>query len=237
MVATTLHSVATGNLLPASVRIICVDNNTDTITKLMDRGTRQAFGLVTDCQFFLKELAARLPSAITVKPLQLQPPGGFCVPKLTVEGYGTCRGAGRQATGARDRAGRRRRHPARLRRQRAVHDVPCGVHRRRAGDAPPSPSASGWRPRADWRPPLVPDPVRPRHDRSRDQPSRGQWPAGCGWSSRPKRAVVPAHREWRRVGARQKHLFTTAQTVPGLLRHPACTRSRHRLFPPSERPT
>ncbi len=62
MVATTLHSVATGNLLPASVRIICVDNNTDTITKLMDRGTRQAFGLVTDCQFFLKELAARLPS-------------------------------------------------------------------------------------------------------------------------------------------------------------------------------
>ena len=61
MVATTLHSVATGNLLPASVRIICVDNNTDTITKLMDRGTRQAFGLVTDCQFFLKELAGRLP--------------------------------------------------------------------------------------------------------------------------------------------------------------------------------
>jgi lysine-ketoglutarate reductase/saccharopine dehydrogenase-like protein (TIGR00300 family) len=63
MVATTLHSVATGNLLPASVRIICVDNNTDTITKLMDRGTRQAFGLVTDCQFFLKELAGRLPNA------------------------------------------------------------------------------------------------------------------------------------------------------------------------------
>jgi lysine-ketoglutarate reductase/saccharopine dehydrogenase-like protein (TIGR00300 family) len=60
MVATTLHSVATGNLLPAAVRIICVDNNTDTITKLMDRGTRQAFGLVTDCQFFLKELAGRL---------------------------------------------------------------------------------------------------------------------------------------------------------------------------------
>ena len=60
MVATTLHSVATGNLLPASVRIICVDNNTDTITKLMDRGTHQAFGLVTDCQFFLKELAGRL---------------------------------------------------------------------------------------------------------------------------------------------------------------------------------
>lgn len=60
MVATTLHSVATGNLLPASVQIICVDNNMETITKLMDRGTHQAFGLVTDCQFFLKELAARM---------------------------------------------------------------------------------------------------------------------------------------------------------------------------------
>jgi lysine-ketoglutarate reductase/saccharopine dehydrogenase-like protein (TIGR00300 family) len=59
MVATTLHSVATGNLLPAAVQIICVDNNMETITKLMDRGTHQAFGLVTDCQFFLKELAAR----------------------------------------------------------------------------------------------------------------------------------------------------------------------------------
>lgn len=60
MVATTLHSVATGNLLPASVQIICVDTNIETITKLMDRGTHQAFGLVTDCQFFLKELAARV---------------------------------------------------------------------------------------------------------------------------------------------------------------------------------
>jgi lysine-ketoglutarate reductase/saccharopine dehydrogenase-like protein (TIGR00300 family) len=62
MAATTLHSVATGNLLPASVQIICVDNNIETITKLMDRGTHQAFGLVTDCQFFLKELAGRTSS-------------------------------------------------------------------------------------------------------------------------------------------------------------------------------
>jgi lysine-ketoglutarate reductase/saccharopine dehydrogenase-like protein (TIGR00300 family) len=66
MVATTLHSVATGNLLPASVQIICVDNNMETITKLMDRGTRQAFGLVTDCQFFLKELAGRLEDGKTM---------------------------------------------------------------------------------------------------------------------------------------------------------------------------
>jgi lysine-ketoglutarate reductase/saccharopine dehydrogenase-like protein (TIGR00300 family) len=60
MVATTLHSVATGNLLPASVRTICVDSDADSVIKLMDRGTHQAFGLVTDCEFFLKELAAQL---------------------------------------------------------------------------------------------------------------------------------------------------------------------------------
>jgi lysine-ketoglutarate reductase/saccharopine dehydrogenase-like protein (TIGR00300 family) len=60
MVATTLHSVATGNLLPATVTTICVDNAADTVIKLMDRGTHQAFGLVTDCEFFLKELDAQL---------------------------------------------------------------------------------------------------------------------------------------------------------------------------------
>jgi lysine-ketoglutarate reductase/saccharopine dehydrogenase-like protein (TIGR00300 family) len=60
MVATTLHSVATGNLLPAHVRTVCVDSDPDTVTKLMDRGTHQAFGLVTDCEYFLKELAAQL---------------------------------------------------------------------------------------------------------------------------------------------------------------------------------
>ncbi len=61
MVATTLHSVATGNLLPATVRTICVDSDADTVVKLLDRGTHQAFGLVTDCEFFLKALAERLP--------------------------------------------------------------------------------------------------------------------------------------------------------------------------------
>jgi hypothetical protein len=61
LVATTLHSVATGNLLPASVLTICVDSDADTVIKLMDRGTHQAYGVVTDCEFFLKELAARLP--------------------------------------------------------------------------------------------------------------------------------------------------------------------------------
>ncbi len=60
MVATTLHSVATGNILPASVKTFCVDSDADTVIKLTDRGTHQAVGIVTDCEFFLKELASQL---------------------------------------------------------------------------------------------------------------------------------------------------------------------------------
>lgn len=60
MVATTLHSVATGNCLPAAVKTYCVDSDADTVIKLTDRGTHQAIGLVTDCEFFLKELVAQL---------------------------------------------------------------------------------------------------------------------------------------------------------------------------------
>lgn len=60
MVATTLHSVATGNILPASVETFCVDSDADTVIKLTDRGTHQAVGIVTDCEFFLKELASQL---------------------------------------------------------------------------------------------------------------------------------------------------------------------------------
>lgn len=60
MVATTLHSVATGNILPATVKTYCVDSDADTVIKLTDRGTHQAIGLVTDCEFFLTELVRAL---------------------------------------------------------------------------------------------------------------------------------------------------------------------------------
>lgn len=60
MVASMLHSIATGNLLPAQVRTICVDINTEMVTKLADRGTHQSLGLVTDAEFFLWELANKL---------------------------------------------------------------------------------------------------------------------------------------------------------------------------------
>ena len=60
VVATTLHGVATGNMLPAGVATFCVDTDADTVIKLVDRGTHQAVGIVTDCEYFLSELARRL---------------------------------------------------------------------------------------------------------------------------------------------------------------------------------
>jgi lysine-ketoglutarate reductase/saccharopine dehydrogenase-like protein (TIGR00300 family) len=53
MVSTMLHSIATGNMLPADVKIIVVDINQPTVTKLMDRGTWQAVGIVSDVGAFL----------------------------------------------------------------------------------------------------------------------------------------------------------------------------------------
>ncbi len=60
MVATMLHSVATGNLLPASIPLVCVDINPATVTKLTDRGSSQARGVVTDVGLFLEHLAGEL---------------------------------------------------------------------------------------------------------------------------------------------------------------------------------
>jgi hypothetical protein len=53
MVATMLHSIATGNMLPANVKVIIVDINQPTVTKLMDRGTWQALGIVSDVGAFM----------------------------------------------------------------------------------------------------------------------------------------------------------------------------------------
>jgi lysine-ketoglutarate reductase/saccharopine dehydrogenase-like protein (TIGR00300 family) len=60
MVATMLHSIATGNLLPASVPLVSVDINPATVTKLADRGSAQAFGVITDVGLFLEQLAGEL---------------------------------------------------------------------------------------------------------------------------------------------------------------------------------
>lgn len=60
MVASMLHAIATGNLLPATVRTVVVDINPAVVTKLADRGSFQAAGLVTDAELFLRELVEAL---------------------------------------------------------------------------------------------------------------------------------------------------------------------------------
>jgi lysine-ketoglutarate reductase/saccharopine dehydrogenase-like protein (TIGR00300 family) len=60
VVGTMLHGIATGNCLPASVPLVCVDINQATVTKLMDRGSFQSTGIITDVGLFIRELAERL---------------------------------------------------------------------------------------------------------------------------------------------------------------------------------
>ncbi len=60
MMATALHAIATGNLLPAWVKVACVDINPATVTKLMDRGSHQTVGVVTDAEPFLRALIHEL---------------------------------------------------------------------------------------------------------------------------------------------------------------------------------
>jgi len=60
MLASTLHSIAVGNLLRSSVKTVCVDINESTPLKLSNRGSKQAIGIVTDVSFFLSILASEL---------------------------------------------------------------------------------------------------------------------------------------------------------------------------------
>ncbi|MBV9109014.1 MAG: hypothetical protein JO306_06385, partial [Gemmatimonadetes bacterium] len=88
LVATALHAIATGNMLPAFVSepaedpdalprlrelpTICVDSAEFVVSKLKDRGTHQAFGVITNAQDFLHvlrhyveiEAASRQPAAV-----------------------------------------------------------------------------------------------------------------------------------------------------------------------------
>ena len=63
MAASMLHAIATGNLLPASVRTVVVDINPAVVTKLADRGSAQVMGLVTDVELFLSALVDALPAS------------------------------------------------------------------------------------------------------------------------------------------------------------------------------
>ena len=60
MLASALHSIAVGNLLPARVRTVCVDMTESVPVKLSNRGTMQAIGLVTDVGYFIERLLVEL---------------------------------------------------------------------------------------------------------------------------------------------------------------------------------
>jgi hypothetical protein len=60
MLSTLLHSVAVGNCLPSTTRVVCVDINPATVTQLLDRGSAQAVGMVTDIGTFVPTLAEKI---------------------------------------------------------------------------------------------------------------------------------------------------------------------------------
>jgi lysine-ketoglutarate reductase/saccharopine dehydrogenase-like protein (TIGR00300 family) len=63
MVCTLLHSIAVGNLLPATCKTVSVDINPASVTKLTDRGSHQTLGIVMDASSFLRELTLAIQSA------------------------------------------------------------------------------------------------------------------------------------------------------------------------------
>jgi lysine-ketoglutarate reductase/saccharopine dehydrogenase-like protein (TIGR00300 family) len=63
MMSTLLHSVAVGNCLPSTARVVCVDIDPATVTQLVDRGSAQAIGMVTDIGSFVPMLADELVDA------------------------------------------------------------------------------------------------------------------------------------------------------------------------------
>jgi len=60
ILSTMLHGIGTGNMTPSWVRTVCVDINPAVVTKLVDRGSAQAAGIVTDVGLFLRLLADEL---------------------------------------------------------------------------------------------------------------------------------------------------------------------------------
>lgn len=60
MLASTLHSIAVGNMLPSTVKVVCVDINPAVVTKLSDRGTSHAVGVVSDVGAFVPLLIGEL---------------------------------------------------------------------------------------------------------------------------------------------------------------------------------
>jgi lysine-ketoglutarate reductase/saccharopine dehydrogenase-like protein (TIGR00300 family) len=60
VLSSMLHGIGVGNMLPAWIRLVCVDINPAVVTKLADRGSSQTMGIVTDVGLFLRQLAGAL---------------------------------------------------------------------------------------------------------------------------------------------------------------------------------
>src|SRR5262249_33896664 len=71
-----LHSIATGNMLPGWVKVVCVDINPAVATKVSDRGTGQAVGVVADVGLFLDLLSKQLGGNASIKT-ETQPPASM----------------------------------------------------------------------------------------------------------------------------------------------------------------
>lgn len=67
MFSTMLHSIAVGNMLPSSVKVVAVDISQPVVTKLLDRGTTQAIGVVTDVGTFLPMIVEQLKQIRTTR--------------------------------------------------------------------------------------------------------------------------------------------------------------------------
>ena len=81
MIATTLHSIAVGNLLPAWVKVVCVDINPSTVIKLSDRGSFQTVGLVTDVEPFLRALVQEITALEESVVVDVSASGTFICPQ------------------------------------------------------------------------------------------------------------------------------------------------------------
>ncbi|HEY6536244.1 MAG TPA: TIGR00300 family protein [Candidatus Nitrosocosmicus sp.] len=69
MFSSMLHSIAVGNMIPSHVKVIAIDINQSVVTKLLDRGTTQAIGIVTDIGSFLPLIMKHLETLINSQSL------------------------------------------------------------------------------------------------------------------------------------------------------------------------
>ena len=70
MLSTMLHAIGTGNMMSSHVKTVCIDINPAVVTKLADRGSSQAVGIVSDVGLFLRAVALRCVPGFTLKGLE-----------------------------------------------------------------------------------------------------------------------------------------------------------------------